>query len=147
MLIDLNDPKNAASRGDVPADVRWLVEVPYIVGVKEPEYANFGDHWIDQRAFLGDGPFSTPANKYAVDEASDMDMTFARPATAAEIAAHCPEIPDGSSCLRETLEAVLAYLDTRTRVFIPDKNDFFAACKIRGTVIATLKESHRANAH
>lgn len=138
-LIDLNDPKNAASRGDVPEAVRWLVEVPCSVGEPEPAYAHEpeGTHWfVNEQAGLPclDYPLTGP-------------YRFARPATAAEIAANCPEILDGSTGLRETLEAVLAYLDKRTGVFIPDKDDFFAACKIRGTVIATLKESSRANAN
>ena len=138
-LIDLNDPKNAASRGDVPESVRWLVEVPVSVGDPEPEFfRNPEGVWWDNDSARGQ-----PASEFALNTG----YRFARPATAAEIAANCPDKPDSSSCLRETLEAVLAYLDKRTGVFIPDKDDFFSACKIRGTVIATLKENSRANAH
>ena len=137
MLIDLNDPKNAASRGDVPEEMRWLVEVVMSYGDSIPDYY-----------FSGVGMWcSCPCRGEEWNHSVPSTLRRARPATAAEIAANCPEIPDGSSCLRETLEAVLAYLDKRTGVFIPDKDDFFAACKIRGTVIATLKENSRANAH
>ncbi len=140
-LIDLNDPKNAASRGDVPGAVRWLVEVPFGEGDGRPDYLlHKGGPRSGQWCWNGFG-----AGRSWDDAA--FDCRRARPATAAEIAANCPDKPDSSSCLRETLEAVLAYLDKRTGVFIPDKNDFFAACAIRGTVIATLKENSRANAH
>lgn len=86
-LIDLNDPKNAASRGDVPEAVRYLVEVPYCVGVLEPPIIRchpLGSFF--ENPFAGKG-FAT------ADDVAGNKVEHFRPATKAEIEKHCTVLP------------------------------------------------------
>lgn len=97
-LIDLNDPKNAASRGDVPEAVRYIVEVPVVVGDPEPEFfRNPEGVWWDNDSDCGQ-----PASEFALNTG----YRFARPATAAEIEKHCTRevIAKCEGCGKEIIE-------------------------------------------